>query len=133
MSALNSNWPRGRRRPKRRFPRSDSRFLLLAALFAAVVLLLVGGCTYAKYVQESTVTFTVTDKQAVATGSSGHKYLIYTKTTTYEDTDNLFHTKFSSSDLYGRIRVGSTYRCQVTGVRVPLLSWYQNLISCKVA
>lgn len=107
----------------------DIKVILAIVAFLACVFL-IGGCLYQKDIRESTVTIHVTDKQAVASGH-GHKYLIYTDQGTFQDTDNWFHGKTTSSDLYGAIKVGRTYTCKVTGFRVPLFSSYKNLISCR--
>jgi hypothetical protein len=100
----------------------------IAAAIAVVVL--IGVYVYFKDIREQTVTFTVTGTTASGGGTTGHKYLIFTNKGTFEDTDNLFHAKFSSSDLFGAIRVGHTYTCKVTGFRIPLFSSYKDLITC---
>jgi len=59
----------------------------------------------------------------------GARYLIFTPQETFENTDAMAFRKFNSADLYGRIRVGATYQANVAGLRVPLLSWFRNIIS----
>lgn len=115
-----------------RAARYRRRRRIKAALVALAVLLalaLIGGCTYAKEIRTGRATLTVTrlDDQ----GGIKHKYLVFTNHGVYQDTDNLFHGKFDSSDLFGRLQVGRTYTCTYTGFRVPFFSSYRNLINCR--
>lgn len=64
-------------------------------------------------------TIVVTDKMV-----KNDVYLIYTKEATYEITDSWLYGRFDSSDLYGKIEVGKTYKVTVGGTRVHLLSVY---------
>lgn len=111
--------------------RRGPNWWIIGGIVIALFVTLVALYTYKHDIVTSTVTIHVVDKQAVATGSNGHKYLIYTTGTTYQDTDNLFHGKFDSSDLYARIQRNNTYRCVTTGWRLPFLSQYKNLITCQ--
>ena len=64
-------------------------------------------------------TIVVTDKMV-----KNDVYLIYTKEATYEITDSWLYGRFDSSDLYGKIEVGKTYKVTVGGKRVHFLSVY---------
>ena len=81
------------------------------------------------YTQE-TVTFTVTDKERV-NGYESSRYLVFTEDEVFQNTDSLLMWKFSSSDLYGSLEVGTTYEALVTGWRVPFLSWYRNIVTVE--
>jgi hypothetical protein len=100
------------------------------AILVAIILVLVGSCTYIRDIKTGTVTFTVNWLDDQANGR-GHKYLVFTSAGVYQDTDNLFHGKFDSSDLFARLRTGQRYTCTYTGFRVPLFSSYRNLIDCR--
>lgn len=102
-----------------------------------VFALLAGVVTMAQYGTKETVTATVTGKERV-TSSDGNgnvksKYLIFTETETFENTDALFAGKFNSSDFYGKIREGQTCKFTVIGWRMPVFSTYRNIIEmeCK--
>lgn len=56
------------------------------------------------------------------------KYLIFGKKEVYEDTDSLLFGKFNSSDIYGKIDPGHTYRFTVVGWRIPFFSKYRNIL-----
>lgn len=79
------------------------------------------------YGTKDIVTITVTDK-AVKRYNNNDRYIIYTNEETFELTDELFAAKFNSSDDYGKIQIGKTYKFVVCGWRVPWLSWYRNII-----
>lgn len=72
---------------------------------------------------------TVMDK--VSKGDSG-KYLIFVRIgeeeKVYQNTDEIMRLKFNSSDIYGKLKIGKSYRFTLIGYRVPFLSWYQNII-----
>jgi hypothetical protein len=70
-------------------------------------------------------------ERVVDAGGEGARYLVFTKTETFENTDRWSIGKFNSSDLHGSIEVNKTYTATVVGGRVPELSWYRNIISIK--
>lgn len=82
------------------------------------------------YTTRAEVDFTVKDKERICSGgeSGTCKYLVYTDNGVYQNTDSLWYFKFNSSDIYGALDAGTTYRASVYGFRVPFLSWYKNII-----
>lgn len=83
-----------------------------------------------QYMTQEDVTFTVEKTERVLYGESS-RYLIFTKDETFENTDSIVFFKFDSSDIYGRIDEGKSYRATVSGVRLPLFSWYRNIIEIQ--
>lgn len=75
------------------------------------------------------VTVTVQGKE-YQSGQYG-RYLIFTDGTTYKNSDTFWYWKFDSSDIYGRIEEGETYKMHVYGWRIPFLSSYPNIISME--
>lgn len=80
---------------------------------------------------ERTITATVTDKHP--SPDSG-EYLIFCvdalgETIVLRNEDSLLKGKFNSSDFYGKIEIGKTYKFTIVGSRVPFLSMYPNIIS----
>ena len=73
------------------------------------------------------VHITVTDKQRV-TDDSGSRYIIFTPTESFENTDSLFHAKHNSSDIYAHFHKGCSYDVLVYGKRIPFFSMYRNII-----
>jgi hypothetical protein len=84
------------------------------------------------YLTQDNVVFTVEKAERVTDNNrEGSRYLIFTKTETFENTDRLVIWKFNSSDLYGSIKVNQSYQAKVVGLRVPFLSWYRNIVSIQ--
>lgn len=104
--------------------------ILAVAFFGAVM---TGNYLVYTNTQE-VVEVVVTGKERVTYGSGreiSSKYLVFTETETFENTDSLFAGKFNSSDLYGYLRAGQACRFRVLGFRVPFLSMYRNVISAS--
>lgn len=63
------------------------------------------------------------------TGDSlSHKYVVFTDVGVFQNTDSLFHLKWSSSDLQNRLKVGGEYEIRTYGWRIPFLSTYENIV-----
>ncbi|NKW09433.1 hypothetical protein HGG76_05925 [Ochrobactrum tritici] len=65
---------------------------------------------------QAVVEVVVTGKERITYGSGSEirsKYLVFTETETFENTDSLFAGKFNSSDLYGYLRAGQACRFRV--------------------
>lgn len=87
--------------------------------------LLSGLLGFTAYVQLGTVdhvSVTVTGSERVTS-----KYLVFAKGETFQNTDAMFHGKWNSSDLHGKIQPGE-WNMKVYGYRIPLLSTYRNIV-----
>lgn len=81
---------------------------------------------------QETVTFVVEKAERVVNrNDEGAKYLVFTEEETFENTDSLLFGKFNSSDVYGKLKEGHAYQAKVAGARVPLMSWYRNIITVE--
>ena len=112
---------------------------LLGLLVLAIIGILIfaagttiGGCATQTFVRNEYSNCLVTDKESINEGE-GHRYLVYCKTEdgetkVFENTDQLIYGKFDSSDTYAEIEIGNIYNFTVSGVRVPFLSWYENIV-----
>lgn len=88
------------------------------------------------FATQEQVSFTVSGKERVVTGqgdSISSKYLVFSDTETFKNSDCFVLLKFNSSDIYGRIEKGKTYNAKVYGFRIPFLSMYRNIISVSEA
>lgn len=106
---------------------------MLRAIAALVVAALVGVLAYFgwnyEYGTEHNVTFTVKSLDDQASGSNGHKYLVFaTDGTVYQDTDSWLHGKNDSSNIYAWLTLGHTYDCPVYGYRNFLASSYDDIL-----
>jgi hypothetical protein len=79
---------------------------------------------------KDTVTITVQDKERVNQGESS-RYLVFTDSEVFENTDTLLFGKFNSSDIYGRMEEGRTYEAEVVGWRIPILSAHRNILTVE--
>lgn len=105
---------------------------MVIALIVSIVLIAPATTLFVAYGTDTTVTFTVKDKERVTIGNGGtisSKYLIYTDKEVYENTDSVWYWKWDSADLYSQLEPGKTYTARVYGFRVPFLSWFRNIIS----
>ena len=104
--------------------------IIIIILVLAVFL---GGSALVSF-NDHTYVVEVTDKERVNYSDSG-KYLIYgqedNNTLVLENTDSLFRGKFNSSDIYAELEIGKTYEFTVVGYRIPILSYYENIIEYK--
>ena len=101
---------------------------IVGVFFAILIIAGLATTPYYKYGTVDKFTAHVTDKERVVKDGDG-KYLIFTKEAVLENTDSWFWWKFNSSDIYGQIEVGKTYKFKTYGWRLRPLSWYKNIIS----
>lgn len=111
--------------------------LAFAGAFVSVVGLFVAGLGTSIVYQMSgseTVRSKVTDKERIIVpngDSSDSKYLVFTNSEVFENTDSLVRGKLRSSDIQGKLRIGCTYDFNVYGFRSGLLSSYRNITEVK--
>ena len=55
-------------------------------------------------------------------------YLVYTDKEVFKIEDSLIFGQFHSSDVYGMLTEGETYKFKVFGLRIPFLSTYRNIV-----
>ena len=67
-------------------------------------------------------------EKIVKNSNMDSKYLVFTDGEVFENSDNLIFTKFNSSDIQSQLEVGKSYNVRVSGIRVPFLSWYRNIV-----
>jgi hypothetical protein len=53
------------------------------------------------------------------------------KSLVFVNKDSWLYWKFNSSDVYMDIQVGKKYHMKVAGYRVPMLSWYPNIVEYR--
>ncbi|NRQ31328.1 hypothetical protein HII36_05675 [Nonomuraea sp. NN258] len=99
--------------------------------FFAITLLVIIGIAAAKTSTNRIETATVESKERVCESSSECRYLIFTDRGVYENTDAWLSLKFNSSDIYGALKVGQTYRLKVNGWRVEVTSSYPNILAIE--
>ena len=99
-----------------------------------VVLIAVVLCGVVYYTTVETVTIEVVSKERVTKGTGENmesKYMVFTETEVFENTDVLWFWKWNSSDVQGKLKANDTYNVKVVGWRVPFLSMYRNIIEIE--
>ena len=96
-------------------------------------LVLVGG-SFSYYSSAEDVQITVNDKEHVMYRNGSDledKYMVYSESEVFENTDDIFYFKFNSSDVQNELKEGNSYNVKVVGWRIPFLSMHRNIISIK--
>jgi hypothetical protein len=115
-------------------------------IYAGFALLLVGIILFvtlevATITTRNTYTVEVTGKERIVSvskeGTTSY-YVVFTKTDNgevmvFSNKDELLLGKFNSSNIQGGLEIGKKYVIDVYGFRIPLLSWYENIITYKEA
>jgi len=110
----------------------DLKLKIIFIILAIGLIGLLGGYPTAYYLSATETTITVSRlERIVESQSMTSKYLVFTDNEVFENTDSWLYLKFSSSDLYAKLKEGKTYRVKVAGWRIPFLSWYKNIIEIK--
>jgi preprotein translocase subunit Sss1 len=106
------------------------------AFVGLVALVIVGiiGFNISQFTVASSATCTVVDKNfAQASDGNGNSHGVYRIATSncgvLEVRDNLLRGKFNSADTYYAIKVGGTYRFEMTGYRIPIFSAFPGIVS----
>lgn len=89
---------------------------------------------YVPRAYRGSVTVLIKDKERINYEDDGQtlsKYLIYSDDEVFENVDDWFYLKFSSSDIYGQLNEGETYKLWLSGWRIQIFSSYRNIISIE--
>ena len=100
------------------------------AIIGAAVVFISLYVGYFPFCTQEIITATVKKTERVIHKESS-KYLVFTDNEVLENTDCLILLKWNSSDIYGGLEVGKTYRFRVYGWRWRFMSWYRNIISVE--
>lgn len=102
------------------------------ALYIVLALVIFTAYPVAYKMSAETIEITIIKKERIATGSGENissKFIIYTKSEVFENTDSWLYFKFNSADYQNKFTVGETYKVKVAGWRLPFLSMYRNVVS----
>ena len=106
------------------------RSFFLYAILGILALVLIYVAAY--FWSYQTIEVTITEKERVTINSDEgveSNYRVYTTEEVFVNKDQLIFGKFDSSDVQRKLLDGNTYKVKVVGWRVPLFSWYRNIIS----
>jgi hypothetical protein len=103
------------------------------ACFIVGILIFVAIPAVVNYTTNQEITGKVLKTERVIDGvGKSSKYIVFCENETFECVDTIWYLKFNSSDIYGGIKEGKTYKFTVVGFRIPLFSWYRNIITAEV-
>jgi len=107
------------------------RNIVILSVVVGIVLLVFSFCI--AYVGSvDSLTITVTKAERIPRVNRPGVYLVWTEQNeVFEIADSVLFWRWNSSDVYGQIEPGKTYRLRVVGWRVPILSWYRNILEAR--
>jgi hypothetical protein len=118
-------------------PRRKSVGCVAVAAFLAVPALILGavGVNIAKAnAVETHTSCTVTEKEDRALASLDERSpRIGTDCGVFVVSDELFRLHFAAADVYNELKVGEQFDLTVVGWRVPLLSWFPNVVGVEAS
>lgn len=125
---------------------SRTKVKVFMSLVAFFVLLAIGG-QIALCFNDHSYVVTITDKDRIVKSKSNNKskgsnteieskYIVFTEdessvSHTFENTDVFIRFKWNSSDVQGSLKINHKYKLTVIGLRIPFLSWYENILKVE--
>ena len=107
---------------------SDSPWLVIVMLVVFFVVLgiwIAGGLISVFVVEDKVITI---QEKLGAHGNEGQYLVIDTENNVYTVEDNYFLMSFDASNRYAKMRTGGSYLVRTRGIRLPLLTWYPNIM-----
>lgn len=100
-----------------------------------VVILVIWGLFFSyKYGVVDVVKCTITDKNLDKNLSTGeNEYMVFTDKGTFRIEDDVWYWNHKTADMYGSIRIDSTYIFTVQGFRISLFGYghYKNIVKVE--
>lgn len=112
--------------------------ILVILSIALILLLLIGSCSMSAIAALDHDAYTATvDRVETKRDGDSDRYLVFTtldsgEVRVFSVEDSIIHWRWDSSDMYGEIKVGSTYEFDTYGWRVPFFSMYENVLELEV-
>lgn len=95
-------------------------------LILIILILIFSGTILQSFWNEEVITITV--NKAERTSGENGTYLVFTDGETFCVKDRWLRGSINSSDRYGKIKPGASYKVTVVGIRFRLISAYRNLL-----
>jgi hypothetical protein len=123
-----------------RFSKKSARWSKVQTIIAVgfiIFAVLAGGITmYGAVAVSGTSTGCVVKDKDRSTGYKGRSDMrVYTEGCNgssegkvFQVSDNWFAGQFASADTYAKIEVGKTYNFETRGMRIPILSTFENIV-----
>ena len=124
---------------ERGFKRDFMNAIIKLLISILIIAFIIFGSTFTNYGNNQTIEGTVVEKYIKRSGSgkkSKDSYMVNIETKegdiiVLSNEDRFFKFKFDSSDIQSELQEGKTYKIDVCGRRIRLLSSYQNIIDVE--
>lgn len=73
---------------------------------------------------KDTVWININDKEYI----DGVGYLVYTDIGVFSNSNSVLLWKFDAPEIQGKLKVGNSYILDISGIRIPILNKYPNII-----
>lgn len=112
-----------------RYSTKNYHFAIFAVFASIIIAVIVFLGTMQMSTTGSATDCLVTDKDRVSNSDGASEMRVYTENCgVFVVGDNFLIGNFRSADLYGGIKIGSTYDFETRGVRIPLMSAFPNIV-----
>ncbi|MFD5599889.1 hypothetical protein ACFWHR_07505 [Leucobacter sp. NPDC058333] len=100
-------------------------------LAIVLLILLAGSIGITKSLHRVEHTSCVVEEKDRAASEHGSDMRVYTSCGIFAVADSIWLLRWNSADVYQQIEVGKTYDLETSGWRVPLLSWFPNIVKAE--
>lgn len=102
------------------------KLILIGGLLFSICLILYSYLFLEKYLTEKEIIITVLNKERF--GNEEGMYLIFTNEEVFQNSNNLYHQKSDSDQIYQKLERGVKYRIKVVGIYIPGLPRFRNIV-----
>ena len=102
-------------------------------IVALIIFCVIFSIMYIKYLKTTEYTITITDKERCVENKDKYVYKVWGEDTqgkmlVFNNEDNLLFLKWNSATIQGELKEDHKYKIKVCGIRVPILSMFENII-----
>lgn len=113
--------------------RATEIFARVMIIISSLIVIAYLATSIVQATNDHEIILTVTEKERIQHRGSS-EYLLFCKdedgaTHVIRNSDTLWRWKWNSSDIYGDIETGGTYRFTLSGYRIPIMSAYENVMA----
>lgn len=108
----------------------------MRGFLSLLIVIIIISFSIFEFNHKTVYTATVTDKTVKHEQDHKDTYFIYTQLSNkqervFKDEDTIWAWKWDSSDVYGKLAIGKTYKIKAYGFRIPFLSSYENIVNVE--
>jgi hypothetical protein len=103
------------------------RLSIFLGFIIVLAILIFGYLFFEPFLTESVVTIKVVNTERW--GNEKGKYFIFTKDEVFLNSDDYYHNKNNSDEIYPEFKKGYTYKVKVIGIYMPFIARFRNIIN----